>query len=219
MSEAAAAPLRRLGLTVQVRPNGVEWPVEPATTELHDPPVVGTLGLLTAWKGYGDLLDAVALVPAVRLELAGGAFAHDADYVDGLRRRAAAPDLAGRVRFLGRTADPLATMRGWDVFVSASTSPEAGPMTVVEAMSLGRPVVATDHGGPRDYLADGRGELVPARRPGVDGGRHRAAADRRRSPAPAGRGRPSDGGGAVRPSGHAARPVRRGDGTVARPSA
>ena len=79
-------------LTVQVRPNGVEWPVEPASTELHDPPVVGTLGLLTAWKGYGDLLDAVALLPAVRLELAGWRVRPRRR----LRRRAAPPSRGAR---------------------------------------------------------------------------------------------------------------------------
>lgn len=160
VSEAAAAPLRALGLTVEVRPNGVAWPVDPRPAGHHEPPIVGSVGLLAPWKGTHVLLDAVSTLPDVRLEIAGGHFEHDRAYVDELRARAQRADLAGRVTFLGHTDDALATMRGWDLFVSSSVLPEAGPMTVVEAMSVGLPVVATDHGGPRDYLADGRGELV-----------------------------------------------------------
>lgn len=161
VSEAAAAPLRSLGLTVEVRPNGVTWPVPARSGPRASAPTVGTVGLLAPWKGVHVLLDAVATIDGVRLEIAGGHFDHDRTYVAELRHRAERADLAGRVTFLGPTDDSLATMRGWDVFVSASVLPEAGPLTVVEAMSVGVAVVATDHGGPREYLADGRGELVP----------------------------------------------------------
>jgi glycosyltransferase involved in cell wall biosynthesis len=160
VSEATAAPLRRMHLDVAVRPNGVAWPVDPAPDLDGDPPVVGSLALLTSWKGQQVLLDAVAGLPGVRCELAGGHFPSDADYVAELRRRAAEPDLDGRVALLGHV-DALETLRGWDVMVSASTSPEAGPLAVLEAMALGVPVVATDHGGSAEYLADGGGLLVP----------------------------------------------------------
>ena len=127
---------------------------------LHEPPVVGMLALLTPWKGHRVLLEAAARLPAVRVELAGGQFPGDEAYVAELRARARAADLAGRVRFLG-AVDALATMAGWDVFVSASTSPEAGPLGVLEAMSLGLPVVVSDLGGAPEYVGDG-GVAVPA---------------------------------------------------------
>ncbi|WP_117000733.1 glycosyltransferase family 4 protein [Desertimonas flava] len=161
VSDAAAAPLRELGLDVDVRPNGVAWPVAPRRTDPDRPLVVGSVGLVAPWKGTHVLLDAVAALPDVRLQIAGGHFGHDASYVDELRVRAGRPDLDGRVTFLGHTEDALETMRSWDVFVSSSVRPEAGPMTVIEAMSVGLPVVATDHGGPQEYLAEDRGELVP----------------------------------------------------------
>lgn len=161
VSEAAAAPLRAMGLDVDVRPNGALWPVDPRRDADRRPPVVGSVGLIAPWKGLHVLLDAVAALGDVRLELAGGHFEHDATYVGELRARALEPDLAGRVTFLGPTDDALETIRRWDVFASCSVRPEAGPMTVVEAMSVGVAVVATDHGGPQQYLADDRGELVP----------------------------------------------------------
>ncbi|CAN5699689.1 glycosyltransferase family 4 protein [soil metagenome] len=160
VSAAAAAPLGDAPFDVVVAPHGVRWPVPSASSSLHDPPLVGTLGLVTAWKGLLPLLDAIAMVPEVRLEVAGSHFVADAGFLTTLEARSAQPDLAGRVRFLG-PVDPLPTISSWDVFVSASISPEAGPLTVLEAMSVGVPVVATAHGGPVEYLAGGAGLLVP----------------------------------------------------------
>jgi len=51
-------------------------------------------------------------------------------------------------------------MRSWNVCVSPSTEPEAGSLVLLEAMSLGLPIVATDHGCAREYLGD-TGLFVP----------------------------------------------------------
>lgn len=160
VSEATALPLRELQLDVAVAHNGVHWPVDAAALAPHEPPVVGMLALLTPWKGQQVLLEAVARLPGVHLELAGGSFPHDDGYVAGLRRRAEQPDLRGRVRFLGHV-EPMRTMGQWDVAVSASVTPEAGPIAVLQAMSLGLPAVGTDHGGTAEFLANGAGLLVP----------------------------------------------------------
>ncbi len=107
------------------------------------------------------LLEAAkALPPDVVVEVMGGHLAKDADHAAAVRSRAEEPPLAGRVRVLGHVADPLARMRTWTVAVSASVEPEACPLNVLEAMSLGIPVVATDHGGSPEVLA-GAGLLVP----------------------------------------------------------
>ncbi|BBZ27697.1 glycosyl transferase [Mycolicibacterium madagascariense] len=161
VSEATARPLRAFGFPVRVAHNGVRWPVPRLTgADLHDPPVVGMLALLTPWKGHRVLLDAVARLPGVQVELAGGSFPGDVGYVAELHARAARPDLAGRVRFLGHV-DACAALRRWDVAVSASISPEAGPLSVLEAMSHGLPVIGTDHGGTTEFLSGGAGFLVP----------------------------------------------------------
>ncbi len=50
-----------------------------------------------------------------------------------------------------------------DVVISASTDPEAFGRVAAEAQAMGRPVVATDHGGAREtVLAGETGWLVPA---------------------------------------------------------
>lgn len=160
VSEATSVPLADLGLPVVVAHNGVTWPVPALPTQLHDPPVVGMLALLTPWKGHAVALDAVAGLPDVELEFAGGSFPGDADHVAALHARAARPDLAGRVRFLGHT-DLRAALERWDVVLSASVTPEAGPLSVLEAMAYGTPVIGTDHGGTTEFLRDGAGVLVP----------------------------------------------------------
>lgn len=157
VSEAVAVPVRASGLRTTVVHNGVPWPVDPAP----DPGrrIVGINGLLTPWKGHQVLLDAVELLPDdVTVEMMGGVLPKDTDHAAALRRRA--EGLGDRVAVLGHVADPQARMRTWTVAVSASVEPEACPLNVLEAMSLGIPVVASDHGGAPEVLA-GSGRLVP----------------------------------------------------------
>ena len=160
VSDATAQPLRALGVPVVVRHNGVAWPVDALPEVLHTPPVVGMLALLTPWKGHRVLLDAVAELPGVRVEFAGGHFPGDVEHVAALHARAAEPDLDGRVEFLGHR-DLCEALSRFDILVSASVEPEAGPLSVLEAMAYGRPVIGTDHGGTTEFLTDGAGVLVP----------------------------------------------------------
>jgi glycosyltransferase involved in cell wall biosynthesis len=72
----------------------------------------------------------------------------------------------GAVQALGYRADALDLIAAADVLCLASAV-EALPMSVLEAMSLARPVVATDVGGVAEAVADGEtGILVPRDRPG-----------------------------------------------------
>ncbi|MGP6175225.1 glycosyltransferase family 4 protein [Corynebacterium sp. A21] len=169
VSEVTAASVRPMlgkvggqsGGKVVVRPNGVVVPAQltGTTRARKGAPVVGILAVLTSWKGQDVLLEAVARLPEVSLEIAGTVFPGSEDFEAQLRSRAAAPDLAGRVRFLGQV-DRAEVFPRWDLLISASTAPEAGPLGVLEAMAAGVPVIATDHGGAAEYLRDGAGTLV-----------------------------------------------------------
>ncbi|MGW5339605.1 glycosyltransferase family 4 protein [Rhodococcus pyridinivorans] len=172
VSRASAVPVRECGYPVVVAPHGVPIPPVPSRSTSPDASTpedstpdastvrVGILASVTEWKGHRVLLEAVAEVPGIRLDVAGEPFPGDEAFLDELRRRAHAPDLRGRVSFLGRV-DPAEVFAVWDVMVSASTSPEAGPLVALEAMAHGVPVVGTDHGGTAEHLADGAGLLVP----------------------------------------------------------
>ncbi|MBI3812636.1 MAG: glycosyltransferase [Nitrospirae bacterium] len=69
--------------------------------------------------------------------------------------------LSGRVWFTGFRKDNLDVIRSLDILVSASTE-EAMPRNLIEAMALGRPVVATAVGGVPELVEEGMtGLLVP----------------------------------------------------------
>jgi glycosyltransferase involved in cell wall biosynthesis len=166
-SEAAAVHPRSLGIPTTVVPNGVLVPETPA--EPPDPsatPIVGITAAITPWKGHRVFLRAVAAVPGVEAEVMGGAFPKDQGYERELHELAADLGIADRVRFLGHVAEPAPVLRRWQVAVSASTDPEAGPLSVLEAMAHGIPVVASDHGGAQEILrGNDAGILVPVNDP------------------------------------------------------
>lgn len=164
--DARSGPGGADGPVLQVVHNGVTFPVELASERegpTHESVVVGLNGLLTPWKGQQVLLDAVPLLDeCIRVELLGGTLPKDAEYAAALAAQVKDLGIEGRVEILGHHPDPLARMRTWTIAVSASTDPEACPLAVLEAMSIGLPVVATDHGGAPEVL-DGAGRLVPPR--------------------------------------------------------
>jgi glycosyltransferase involved in cell wall biosynthesis len=155
VSEAAADPLRAMGMRVTVARQGTEWPVEPAQPSV-EPVRIGITAALSEWKGHRVVLDALRQMQhhEIALEVMGAAPPKDRVYEAELRIAAAQPALQGRVHFVGFVADPLARMRTWTVAVVASVEPEAGPLVALEAMSIGLPVVASDHGGVREVVGD-----------------------------------------------------------------
>jgi len=161
VSEAAAAPVRGMGLVVDVIHNGTPSPVTTAPDRPPETPTVGCAASLTRWKGQDVFLEAVAQTDSrVHAELLGPCFPKDAAYERDLRARCEQSDLSGRVRFLGFRDDVLDVLRTWTVAVSASVEPEAVGLTTLEAMSVGVPVVGTDIGA-TPTIIDGAGLLVP----------------------------------------------------------
>ena len=145
--------------------SGVVPPIDPPI-EPPGPPVVGIVGRLAPWKGQHVFLDAMAQVrrdvPNARFRLVGSALFGEDDYEASLRRRAGGADLAGSVEFAGFEADVWAALSKMTVVVHASTTPEPFGQVVVEAMAARRAVVATDAGGVRETVLNGRtGLLVP----------------------------------------------------------
>jgi glycosyltransferase involved in cell wall biosynthesis len=70
--------------------------------------------------------------------------------------------LIGQFRIVEDCRDIAAAYVLSDVVVSASTDPEGFGRTIVEAQAMGRPVIATDHGGARETVVPGNtGWLVP----------------------------------------------------------
>jgi glycosyltransferase involved in cell wall biosynthesis len=127
-------------------------------------PTVVLPGRLTAWKGQGVLIDAVARLAGrgVCCVLVGSDQGRRR-YSAGLVRRAQRLGVADRLRLVGECDDMPAAMMLSDVVVHASTQPEAFGRVVVEAQAMGRPVIAADLGGPVETVAHGvTGWRVPA---------------------------------------------------------
>ena len=124
--------------------------------------VVMLPGRLTRWKGGLDLIEAIAKLgrPDLCCLLVG------AEQRRGFRRQLEAAieknGLGGQFRIVEDCRDMAAAYVLADVVVSASTDPEGFGRTIVEAQAMGRPVIATDHGGARETVVPGStGWLVP----------------------------------------------------------
>jgi glycosyltransferase involved in cell wall biosynthesis len=139
-------------------------------------PLIGLVAQITPWKGQDTAIEALAALrreyPYARLLLVGEAkFAargtrfDNPAYLTRLRRLVADLGLDDGVSFLGERGDALEIIAALDVFVAPSWEEPFG-RTIVEAMALGTPVVATEVGGPAEIVEDGvSGRLVPPRRP------------------------------------------------------
>jgi glycosyltransferase involved in cell wall biosynthesis len=124
-----------------------------------DGPMLAFAGRITRQKSLGVALDALARVEDVSLLIAG-----DGPDLPDVRRGVTELGLDGRVRFLGplERDEVLALFRAADASVITS-SWENFPHTVVEALAVGTPVIATSVGGVPELVHDGEnGLLVPA---------------------------------------------------------
>lgn len=129
-------------------------------------PLVVTAGRLVPWKGIGGVINAVALL---RQGSAGQAASNASLAIvgDGPLHtelvREAEEKLAGRYVFTGSLAHPdaLAVIKSADAFVLNSTY-EGLSHLLIEAASLGAPIVVTNVGGNPEVIADEEsGLLVP----------------------------------------------------------
>jgi glycosyltransferase involved in cell wall biosynthesis len=153
---------------VSVLPNPApDVPAMPSRDELRGElgvsgAVLVFAGRLGPQKALGVALDALAGLDDVTFVVAG-----DGPERAALERRAAELGLDSRVRFLGsvprervlrlfRAADASVLPSAWENF----------PHTVVEALAVGCPVIATAVGGVPEVVRDGEnGLLVPSRDP------------------------------------------------------
>jgi glycosyltransferase involved in cell wall biosynthesis len=133
-------------------PNGIDLERFAATRAtaraINAPPVIGTVAALRTEKNLPRLLRAfAALTSTAQLVIAG-----DGPERAGLEALARSLGLGERVQFTGYIDDPAPLYAGFDVFALSSDT-EQMPLSVIEAMASGLPVVATDVGDVRAMLA------------------------------------------------------------------
>ncbi|WP_457653563.1 glycosyltransferase family 4 protein [Rhodocaloribacter sp.] len=123
-------------------------------------PIIGVPGTLRPVKGHAFFFDAVPPLveafPSLCLAVTGDG---SEAYVHEIKARAQALGLFDRTRFLGSVTDMPAFYRACDVVCVSSRSESFG-RTVIEAMAVGTPVVATAVGGIREIVRDGETGLL-----------------------------------------------------------
>jgi glycosyltransferase involved in cell wall biosynthesis len=131
-------------------------------------PVIMLPGRITRWKGQQILIEALYRLPHRDfICVIVGSAKRRATYRDDLAKMVRERNLKSVVSFVDHEQDMAAAYMLADVVVSASTDPEAFGRVAAEALAMGRPVVATDHGGSRETVVPGdTGWLV---RPGDPG--------------------------------------------------
>jgi len=150
-----------LGRFARLSPDEIQQARQDALAGATGPLIVG-VGRVVSQKGFAVLVRATAAVheryPELRVAIAGREAEGARDVRDEIERLG----LGGVVRLLGQRGDIAQMLAGADVYVSPSLS-EGAPVTHLEAMGAGAPVVATSVGGVPEIIQDGaNGLLVPA---------------------------------------------------------
>lgn len=120
---------------------------------------------VTRWKGQAVAIDAAARLKAegrgdFEILFVGDAQGRDR-YVSELQSRIAAEGLADRVRFVGPADDMPAAYALADVVLAPSVEAEPFGRVTVEGQAMGRPVIVSDAGGPRETVTPETGLAVP----------------------------------------------------------
>ena len=119
-------------------------------------PLVGVLGRLAPIKDHHTLFEAMEKLDDAHLAVLG-----DGELLPTLRAKALAMGLGDRVHFAGWRHDVADAISDMDV-VALSSRNEGSPVSLIEALACGRPIVATDVGGVRSVVRDGEtGFLLP----------------------------------------------------------
>jgi len=125
--------------------------------------VVGVVAILEERKGHQVLFDALLILlndyPALADQLIVWIIG-DGSLASSLMAAGKKIGNGELIRFLGYRYDYLNLVSAMDIAVLASISDEDSPLSTIEAMSLGIPVVVSDYGGLSDQVVNGENGLL-----------------------------------------------------------
>ncbi len=120
-------------------------------------PIIFCPARLTRWKGQIEFLQAFKMLerPDIMAVIAGDAQGRDA-YRKELEDLVQSLGLDGQIRIVSECKDMAAAYQLSTVVVCPSVEPEGFGRVPVEAQAMGRPIVATDHGGAKETVINGK---------------------------------------------------------------
>ena len=143
---------------------------KPIESESELPILVGVVTRITPEKGIHFLVRAMAELKKtllnesvdIKLLIVGGPyFQKDHDYMASLKQEVADLGVEDSVIFTGFLSDTRVVTTLLDIVLVPSIIPEACPRTIIEAMAVGKPVIATPLGGSKELVIPETGILVP----------------------------------------------------------
>lgn len=146
--------------------NSILNPPKPDDLDKKDSDSVNLLymGRLSPEKGVEMLLESVSKLTKKNWNLSIGGTG-DAEYVASLKKFAEEKGLDDKIKWLGYVPDVWTHIRKADVGVMPSVWREPFGLTLLEFISQGVPVVATDSGAQKEILTDGVDSLLTAPNP------------------------------------------------------
>lgn len=112
---------------------------------------------VTRWKGHEDFLNILARLKQQNIPvhglIAGEPHSSKTAYLEELKEKSRTLGIEKEITCLGHRNDVKEIMSISDVVLSLAKKPEAFGRTALEALCLGRPVIAYDHGGAAEILA------------------------------------------------------------------
>ena len=127
---------------------------------LEDKELLALPGRISRWKGHESFIRLIARLRTddqVHGLIVGGAERKQQRFLEELQQKCRGLGLEDRVTFLGPRSDMREIMSQCAAIYNLSTHPEPFGRTMIEALSLGRPVIAWNYGG----AAESVGELFP----------------------------------------------------------
>jgi glycosyltransferase involved in cell wall biosynthesis len=155
-----ALPAGLNGKVIELVENGIDFSIWKNPAESGTEPAIAPrflfIGRLVDWKAVDIAIRALAQVPAANLEIIG-----DGPMAGTWKALAQELGIADRVHFAGFLPQKECAVRLRNcVALVLPSLYECGGAVVLEAMAMGKPVIATNWGGPADYLNASCGILV-----------------------------------------------------------
>ncbi len=121
--------------------------------------IIATVGRITELKDYETFIRAIAFCsktePDIRGLIVGGVRHDKQTYHERLQALVRKLDLEDQILFVGSQTHMAEIYALSNTLVSCSKKPESFGLTLVEALAMNTPVIATRHGGPLDIIREG----------------------------------------------------------------